>query len=220
MRDKQMTDQNNENGNNNDASAVLSRATRLDSLLEALDRQGSTGLGDVAITAQPAFEGSYRTSDNTFSLGNTAIERVSADAVTHDSIDWSQVDVHDSGISIPHERERLQNEVAFLESKLNEIDYYDRNTGAPVYVLRGHARDSFERGLAGKKESFAYAMQELDVLQAQRVRRANLTQATNILAQEREQQLEHQTQQELLRLEAIERAKQIHARNKNRNGSY
>lgn len=215
-----MTDQTNGNDNNNDASVIVNRATRLDSLLESLDRQGSAGLGDVAIPARPAFEGSYRTSDNTFSLGSTAIERINADAVTHESVDWSQVDIHDSGVSIPHERERLQNEVATWEAKLNEIERYDQSTGAPIYALQGLNRDRFERGLAGKKESLAYAMQELDALQAQRDRRARLKAATDVLAQERERQLEQQTQQELLRLEAIEGARKILARNKNRNGSY
>ena len=212
-----MSDNNNTPDNNepNALGEAFSRATRLAHVLEAHSRRGSEAVGDIVGSTRSSTQGESLML-NTASAKVTRHDGTSFDlaAINEDDIDWSQVDLPDRGDHIPAEKQRLQREVAELEQKANAVLRYNAQTGQPIYHLNELERATMLRLAAAKKDEMAVAFRELDRIQAQRDRRAQLKQAWDVASAERDARIDALATDELERLEAQARAKAMFSRNK------
>jgi hypothetical protein len=195
-------------------AARHSRSDRIAATIARLGNHGTATHNALADTVNQSFNSQqplkYDSYSKTFSVNGNAVSESEMETL----INQGEVPhIHDDGRVTSFDRAHLLGIVADLKARLNDHDGFD-GSGAPRYRLTGDARAQVIKYHDAKAQEIHYALQELDALDAQRARAAQIAAAMAREDEAREARIDSYTADAIERQEAEERARRVLAARK------
>jgi hypothetical protein len=195
-------------------AARYSRSDRISATIARLANHGTATHNALADTVNQSFNSQqplkYDSYSKTFSVnGNTVSESDMETLINQGEVPH----IYDDGRVTSFDRAHLLGIVSELKGRLDAHDGFD-NSGAPRYRLTGDERTRVIAYHDAKATEIAYALQELDALDAQRARGAQIAAAMARADEAREERIDLYTAEAIERQEAEARARTILAARK------